>query len=313
MFKPKVGGSAQKELSDMEINHPFVSIITVNYNNTVVTGQLLESLKKIAYVNFEVIVVDNASNENPTEELKKIFPEAKVILSNENLGFAGGNNLGIAHSRGEFLFFLNNDTELQERTINYLIERLQSDESIGVVSPKIVYFDQPSIIQYAGFTEINPITARNSTIGFMAPDNGKFDLPMETSFAHGAAMMMSREVVEKVGKMPEEYFLYYEELDWCEKIKRAGYKIFYEPKSVILHKESMSVGKESPSKTYYLTRNRILFMRRNYPGVPFFIFIVYFALVALPKNIVHFMILLKLQHVKSIFKGLAWNLKINSK
>src|SRR5690606_21150773 len=156
-----------------------------------------------------------------------------LLRSEQNLGFAGGNNLGIKKSTGDLLFFVNNDTILTSNCIEPLIEKFSTDEFIGGVSPKIKYFEAPDIIQYAGYTAMNPYTARNKGIGNLEKDVGQYDLATETFFAHGAAMMIKKEAIDKVGPMPEVFFLYYEEFDWCEKIRKVGYKIFYEPKSVI--------------------------------------------------------------------------------
>jgi len=288
---------------------PLISIITVNYNQAMVTCELLESLKKLTYKRIEVIVVDNASKEDPTKMVKATYPNARVVLSNKNLGFAGGNNLGILASSGDFLFFVNNDTELTEDMLECMIDRFSSDADIGVVSPKIRYFYQPDVIQYAGYTAINQYTARNETIGNLQKDYGQFDKASETHYAHGAAMMVKKTVVDKVGMMPEQFFLYYEELDWCEQIKRAGYKIYFEPKALIYHKESMSVGKMSTLKTYYMARNRVLFMRRNASKKHFMGFVMFLIFFTLPKKLLVHLKKLEISHIKAFFNGLFWNLK----
>jgi len=154
---------------------------------------------------------------------------------------------------------------------------------------------------------MNTLTGRNSRIGFMEKDRDQFKQPYETSFAHGAAMMIKKSVIDQVGPMPELYFLYYEELDWCEKIRSYGYKIYVVPQSKIYHKESMSTGKDSTLKTYYLTRNRLLFMRRNTKGIPKLIFILFFVLLAIPKQFLKFVLSGKLSHAKELISALLWN------
>lgn len=282
---------------------PLVSIITINYNSISVTCELLKSLRSINYKNIEIIVVDNASRENPLREIEFLYPEVKVIVSSKNLGFAGGNNLGYNYSSGEYLFFVNNDTELEPNCIRPLIQRLENNNSIGIVSPKIKYFDQKDLIQYAGFSAINPYTARNHGIGTLEVDTGQYDTATYTHYAHGAAMMVKRSVIEKVGLMPEDFFLYYEELDWCEQMKRAGYKIFYEPKSIVYHKESFSIGQNSPLKTYYLTRNRILFMKRNFSKLNVIIFSLFFIGISFPKNFLSFLKNKEFDNIKALIKG----------
>ncbi len=290
------------------INKPLISIITVNYNNTNLTADLFRSILHLEYSNIEVIVVDNDSSENPTEELKKIIPSANIILSKKNLGFAGGNNLGIKAAKGDYLFFVNNDTELSPKILDGLIEVFEDYPDAGVVSPKFHYYYAPGTIEFAGYNAINTFTGRNSMVGCRTKDEGQYDAISRTNYAHGGGMMISRKVIEDVGLMPEVYFLYYEEFDWCEQIKNKGYGIYYQYKSLIYHKESMSVGKHSTLKTFYLNRNRILFMRRNVKGFSFLGFAFYYAFFTLPKNTFSFLYKKQLDHLKAFWKGLLWNL-----
>ena len=284
-----------------------VSIITINYNQTQVTCELLQSLKALTYPNYEVIVVDNASTENPEQIIKQQFPNVQVIVSTTNLGFSGGNNLGMTHAKGDYFFLVNNDTELTPNCIEQLLAMYQKIPNLGIVCPKIRYFEAAQPIQYVGYTKLNPITARNHTIGQYEPDNGQYQQATQTPYAHGAAMMVSRQAVEKVGMMPEDFFLYYEELDWSEQMKRAGYKIYVEPQATIFHKESVSTGKDSPLKTYYLTRNRILFMRRNATGIMLLLFFLYTLLIMIPKNLLTLALQHQTQHLKAFWQGIMWH------
>lgn len=292
----------------MEKKAPLVSIITINYNESAVTLDLLESLRKISYPALEIIVVDNASPSDNPDVIKERYPEVKLIKSEENLGFAGGNNLGVKASRGDFLFFINNDTIVGDGLIEPLVETLQKDEEIGMVSPKIKFHWDPSLIQYAGYTPMSKWTIRNSSIGYHEKDDGLFDIPGETESIHGAAMMVPRRVLEQVGMMTEIYFLYYEEHDWAEMIKRAGYKVFYQPKGSILHKESLATGKNSPLKTYYISRNRILFARRNFKGLSLMISLLFQAFISIPKNTLTFLLKGQMKHLKAFWRAVLWNL-----
>jgi GT2 family glycosyltransferase len=200
------------------------------------------------------------------------------------------------------LFLVNNDTVIGEGLIEKLLARF-STPNTGMVSPKIRYFDLPDTIQYAGFTQVNPLTGRNVCIGQGEQDQGQHNTARKTPYAHGAAMMLSREVIEKVGLMPEEFFLYYEELDWCEQIRRAGFDIWYEPSATILHKESVSTGKASPLKMEYLTRNRIRFMRRNFGGWKLAAFLTFFYLVSVPVNTSRLMAAGNWANLRAFYKG----------
>lgn len=288
--------------------YPLVSVITVNYNQAGVTCEMLASLRKVSYPRLEVIVVDNASTVGDPETISELFPEIILVKSAKNLGFAGGNNLGILRAKGKNLFFLNNDTEVPAGVMEPMVDLLQKDPGIGAVSPKIKYFDQPELLQYAGFTRINPWTVRNRAVGFRQPDGPAFDVLSPTHSVHGAAMMVPRSVIDRAGLMPEVYFLYYEEHDWAEMIKRAGYRIYYQPASYILHKESVSTGKNSPFTTYYLARNRLLFARRNFKGLQLAFSLVFHLFVSIPKNTLVFLAGGKKEHLKAYLKGIRWNL-----
>ena len=238
-----------------------VSIITINYNGLDDTCALIESIP--FNENLEVIVVDNASNKQESKILAQRYPQVKVIRNDYNLGFAGGNNIGIHAAQGKYLFLINNDTVFKEFNIQALIDRLEYSSNIGVVCPKIRFAWYKNPIQFAGYSKLSKITVRNHAIGYKEEDHGQYDTPHPTPYAHGAAMLIRRDAIDKVGLMPECYFLYYEELDWSMMFTRAGYQIWYEPACTIYHKESQATGQNSPLRTYYLTRNRLLLVHRN--------------------------------------------------
>lgn len=266
-----------------------VSVITVNYNGYEDTCQMIESLERYA-LGCEVVVVDNASRRDEAGMLKERYPWIVAVRSEENLGFAGGNNLGYAHAKGKYIYLLNNDTVIEESGFEHLVRRLESSPRIGAVSPKIKFEFAPRHIQFAGYTPLSRVTLRNSLIGFDAPDGEQYDTARITPYAHGAAMMLKREVIEKAGLMPELYFLYYEELDWSERIKGAGYEIYYEPLCTVYHKESRSTGQQSPLRVMYLTRNRMLFAWRNLKGADRYMSLLYQVCVAQTKSHIGFWI-----------------------
>ncbi|WP_114750865.1 glycosyltransferase family 2 protein [Pleomorphovibrio marinus] len=293
------------------MDKPLISVITVNYNGLEHTIGMLASFQKVTYPHFEIIVVDNASKEDPSP-LLDAFPEVKLIKNKENQGFAGGNNRGLEEANGEYFFLINNDTEVFPDVLDNLILRCQNNPKVGLVCPKIRYYESPKIIQFAGYTNINPITGRGKGIGFQEIDKGQYDQAYITHLAHGAAMFIPKKVVEDVGLMAEFFFLYYEELDYCERIKKAGYEIWYEPAACILHKESMSVGKNSLLKTYYMSRNRWVFLRRNVPW-PLFLFTAsYYFMVAIPKSLVNFAIKREWDHLKAYWRGFMGSFLLKS-
>ena len=237
---------------------PRISVISVNYNGFALTAAMIDSLRRHVTTPLEIVVVDNGSQRDEATELQERYPEIIAIRSPENLGFAGGNNLGIRAASGDRLLLLNNDTEVGDDTLHYLAETLDADPSVGAVCPKIRFWAPPQAIQFAGYTPLTRITLRNALVGFGQPDDGSRDTPHTTPYAHGAAMMVRRE---------------------------AGYRIVYDPRATVFHKESATTGRQSPLRSYYLTRNRLLFARRNRRGTERRLSILYQLGVALPKSV----------------------------
>lgn len=264
---------------------PRISVITVNYNGLALTCAMIDSLRRHVTSPLEIIVVDNGSARDEAALLRERYPGITALRSQRNLGFAGGNNLGIAAASGEYLLLINNDTEIENDTLHLLAARLDADPALGVVCPKIRFFAPPRNIQFAGYTPLSRLTLRNALVGFGHPDDGSYDTPRDTPYAHGAAMMVRRAAARQAGPMPEPYFLYYEELDWSLRIREQGWRIAYEPGVTVYHKESATTGQQSPLRTYYLTRNRLLFARRNRQGAERTLGIAYQLTIALPRTV----------------------------
>lgn len=279
-----------------------VSIITINYNGLEDTCALIETIP--FNENVEVIVVDNASKNLEAETISQRFPRVNVIKSERNLGFAGGNNLGILAAHGKYLLLINNDTIIREFNIQALIDRMELSPDIGVVCPKIRFSWGNNPIQFAGYTKLSRITVRNHAIGFNEEDKGLYNTAHPTPYAHGAGMLIKREALNKVGLMPECYFLYYEEIDWSMMFTRAGYQIWYEPKCTIFHKESQSTGQNSTLRTYYLTRNRLFLVKRNSEEFIQPLAYIYLIGVVALRDILKYTLFGHFHHSKSIFRAL---------
>jgi GT2 family glycosyltransferase len=291
------------------MEHPLVSIITVNYDHPEVTCLLLASLRNITYPHVEIIVIDNASPNDDPAMIKESFPEIVFIQSQENLGFAGGNNIGIRQARGKYVLLLNNDTEVDPGFLEPLVEKCELNPRIGAVSPKIKFFDEPDVLQFTGQAPINPYTIRSYGYGFGQKDTGQFDRDSLTNFVHGAAMMIPMEVIRHVGLMADCYFLYYEELDWGARIRRSGYELWYVHNSTIWHKESVSTGRLSPFKTFYMNRARILYLRRNVSGFPYLVAILFQMVAAIPKNSLVYLLKGEWGHLKAYLRAIGWNIR----
>ncbi len=296
--------------SSLSNTYPLVSIITVNYNQSRITAELLDSLRKVHYPQLEVIVVDNGSPNDSCDWLKEKYPEINLIISKKNLGFAGGNNLGIKHAHGEYIFLLNNDTEVEPDFIEPLLNVFKIYPDAGMVSPKIIFFHSPgkNLIQYAGGSGINPYTARGGSLGYREEDRGQYDYIRETQLCHGAAVMISKKAILNAGLMPECYFLYYEELDWGEEMKRKGFKIYYSGHSTVYHKESVSTGKNTPLKMYYMTRGRLMFIRRNMWGLKKLLSLLFFFFLAFPKNIITLLMKREFKLLNAFVRAVFWHL-----
>jgi GT2 family glycosyltransferase len=280
-----------------------LSIITVNYNGLNDTGELIASVRGCLTLPYELIVVDNGSERNEAEILARRFPFIRTIRSERNLGFAGGNNLGILRAKGDCLFFLNNDTLVRDGGVQSLIDWLKNHPEVAGVSPKIKYTDRENRIQYAGSTLLSPVTLRNRQIGYREEDRGQYDVPCPTPYLHGAAMMLRRRIIEEVGLIPECYFLYYEELDWCSRIWDKGYELWYLPAFTLYHKESSSIGTDSPLKTFYLSRNRLLYACRNLRKRERSLALVYQLLIVFPKDTLRYLVRGKFRQALSVGKG----------
>ena len=280
-----------------------VSIITINYNGLEDTCALIDSIP--FNENMEVIVVDNASKDQEADIIAQHYPQVKIIKSERNLGFAGGNNLGIQAAQGKYLFLVNNDTIFKDFNVQTLIDRMESSSKIGIICPKIRFAWSNNPIQFTGYTPLSKVTVRNHAIGFGEDDHGQYDTAHATPYAHGAAMLIRREAINKVGLMPECYFLYYEELDWSMMFTRAGYQIWYEPACTIYHKESQSTGQNSPLRTYYLTRNRLLLVRRNPREFNKTLAYIYLIGVVALRDILKYTLIGRYDLLKAIFRALG--------
>lgn len=288
-----------------------LSIITINYNGLKDTCELIDS---IPFNNdLEVIVVDNASTQDEANIIDERYPLVKVIRSPHNLGFAGGNNLGIKEAEGKYILLINNDTYFKDFNIEPLINRIESSDKIGIVCPKLRFAWGNNPIQFAGYTPLSKITVRNQAIGFGEEDHGQYNTAHPTPYAHGAAMLIKREAIDKVDLMPECFFLYYEELDWSMMFSRAGYEIWYDPTCTVYHKESQTTGQNSPLRTYYITRNRLLIVKRNYKGINKYLSYIYLIGIVAPRDIIKFTLQGRLDLVKAVYRGIkTFNSQLSS-
>ncbi|RHR93381.1 MULTISPECIES: glycosyltransferase family 2 protein [Parabacteroides] len=265
-----------------------ISIITINYNCYLETTEFLDSIRNnltCRGYSYEMIVVDNASTTDDVTLLKNRYSWVKVISSSQNRGFSGGNNLGIEHASGNYYLFINNDVIIDHDIVIPLLNRFRQSDKIGVVTPKILDFDTSRII-YAGSKPLGKFLIRIHYYDDEVSACKSFPIP----YAPGTAMLVKKEVVDKVGFWPEIYFLYEEELDWCLSIGRHGYEIWYDSNASIYHKGSMTTGKNSPLVQYYTTRNRLLIFKRNLRGRYKYCSIIFTLGVSIPQRCLKYFI-----------------------
>ncbi len=283
-----------------------ISLIIVNYNASHEIMALLGSIEQAGYTDLEIIVVDNGSPSDQINDIAERYPNVICQTSKTNLGFAGGNNLGYQYATKELLFFVNPDTRIQSNFFEPILDYFNTHTKIGLLSPRIMYEEGKDIVQYAGTSAMHPITLRTKTAGKGESMCDQFKNISTTFFGHGAAMFVPRHVIELVGLMDESYFLYYEELDWCQRIRNHGFDIIYFGNSEIIHLESISVGKESPLKIYYMSRNRLHFAKKHFSSFYICLNFLYALLVLLPKAIVTYFKDPKL--LKAWLQGFVWHL-----
>ncbi len=287
-------------------DYPLISIVTVNYNHSSDTIDFLDSMKNAPYPNLEYIIVDNGSEESDYNRLKNAYPDYEYIRIEINCGFAGANNRGLEKATGDYILCINNDIIITHDFISPMLNKLRDNPDIGVVCPKVYFYDPPQNLQYTGYTEFNNITIRNHGIGYNEPDNGQFEEDKITAYAIGAAMLFSREVLIKVGLMSEYFFLYYEDMDWGRRVRNAGYKIGYVHNAKVYHKDSVTTGQNSPNFTYYNNRGRLIYMRRNIRFPKVVLSTLYLYAFALPKNVLTFILKKQNDNALAMIKAYSW-------
>lgn len=250
-----------------KIEHPRVIVIILQWNNYNDSIECLNTLSKVNYPNFTVIVVDNGSINDAVTRIKTQFPHIQIIETGENLGFEGGNNIGIQYALeqgADYVLLLNNDTVVDSNFLAELVRTAESDQQIGIVAPKIYFFDAPDIIQYAG-GKLSLWRGNGYSLREGEKDPGLRGT-IEATFITGCAMLIRRKVIEQVGLLDENYFLVVQDVDYSYRALQAGWKLAVCLDAKIWHKVSRATGQDSPLNRYYFTRNRLYFVFRKTKG-----------------------------------------------
>lgn len=331
---------------------PQVSIIVLNWNGWEDTIECLESIYRINYPSYNVLVVDNNSTDGSIEQIRN-YAEGKIkvtspffdynsndkpikireytqeesskinktheenlssnkeftlIKNKKNYGFAEGNNIGIRYALNNFnpdyILLLNNDTVVDKDFLKDLVETGESDENIGMIGPKIYYYDAPQTIWCIG-GKISWKFARGVHIGTNELDKGQYKEKRELDYVSGSAFLIKTEVLKKTGLMDKNFFLYFEETDLSLRASKLGYKSVYSPQAKIWHKVSKSGGGLSkPIGLYYITRNRWLFMKKWAKKSDYAFFIVYQAVGAIVFPVVLSVYYRNLGILRAYYSGL---------
>lgn len=269
--------------------YPKVYIVVLNFNSYDETKACITSVENITYDDYEIVIVDNHSNDNSYEILMKLYGEKYTVFkSQENLGYANGNNLGIKYALdhgAEYVCILNNDVEVEKDFLKHIIEAFDKDKSIGIAGPCICDYSDRSLIQAMGgdislYTGLTQGKYKGMKYNEIPHENQLVD------YIGGACFVCKREVFDKIGLIPENYFLFFEETEFCLKAENSGYKLLCIYSSKIYHKRSSTISKYSGLSYYFLNRNRVVFIRRNASAFQKSIFYMYIFIEAIGRMII---------------------------
>lgn len=261
-----------------------VSAVILNWNGGKMVCDTIASVLALAPPIPDIVVVDNASTDGSDEEIQRRFPAMTLIRNAKNLGFAAGNNVGIAYAleRGaDHVLLLNNDVYLDPLALDSMLAAMQEAPSRGVVVPKIcAYAPGQETRLWAAGARWRRFPPRVTMRGYRERDRGQYDTPMVVEYATGCALLVRRETFEHAGLLDETYFMYQEDYAFCDRVRASGLTLWYEPKAVIHHRVSASTGEGSPQKWRYWSQGVVLFYfqhygQRRWATLPLFAFLLW--------------------------------------
>lgn len=251
-------------------SQPSVTFVMVNWNQPQLTLESLDSLTKLNYSNFSVVLVDNGSNDDSVMQIKEAFPQVIVFENGANLGIAAANNVGIRYALetgADYVFLLNNDTAIDPDMLTHLVAVAESKPDIGMTGPTMFYFNQPDVIWCAG-SQIDWTSGKSILLNGGEPFSAvNSSACQDVDFITSCAVCIKRAVFEQIGLMDERYFIYYDETDWFARATAAGWRSVYVPWAKMWHKVSATMGESSPTTDYYMIRNSFLFLSKNLTGL----------------------------------------------
>lgn len=250
----------------LTMSHPLLFVVVLTNNRRDDTLACLDSLQRSDYQNMKIILLENLSMADAAGEVEHNLPNVQTIRLHENLGYAGNNNIGIraALEQGaEWILVLNDDTVLDPSCLSLLIEVAEREPRIGVLGPMVYHFDEPQIIQTAGGSLGRSWMIRH--LGQDQHDRGQFDTVREVDWISGCAILVRGALVEEIGMLDADYFLYWEEVEWCVRARKKGWRICHVPQAKLWHKgvKQYSNYQPKPYVTYYVTRNHLYTLKKH--------------------------------------------------
>ena len=251
------------------VDPPQVDVIVLAYNHQAATLDCLASLSRLTYPHYRLMVVDNGSTDGTTGAIRARYPQIEVLRIEHNIGFQGGSNFGLRHALeagADFVFTLSNDTVVQPDILDELIKHA-APADVGLLAPKIYYFSEPNRIWSVG-GDCHPLTLEMTHTGNGQIDRGQWERVIERDFLVGCALLMKRSLLEQVGLFDMEFQpAYYEDLDFCLRARRAGYRLLLAPQAKLWHKvATTSGGAGSPQERYLVARQSVRYFRKHVRG-----------------------------------------------
>jgi len=288
------------------VNNPLVSIIIVNWNGLQYLEKCFDSLMNLNYKNYEIIFVDNGSIDNSVDYIKNNYPNTKIIINTENLGFAEANNQGVKECSGDYILFLNNDTHVRDDFLTKLVNTMANDSNVGACQSKMLLMDKPSSLDATG--SFLTFTGFLTHEGIWEKDIGQYDEYREIFSAKGASMLVRRSVLDEVGIFDKDFFAYFEETDLCWRIWLAGYSIVFVPDSVIFHKMgATSIRMRNTFIEFHSFKNRICSLLKNLDIINL-IKIVPLHIILCLGVCVLYIFMLKPRNSVAIIRAIGWNI-----
>ncbi len=290
---------------------PFCSVIIINYNGKDLMERFLPSIESFVYPRYEVIIIDNSSTDNSAIFVKCKYPQFKLIENQQNLGTAEGSNIGIPHANGEYILWLSNDMEVDPFLLRRMIDTAESSSDIGICTCKMrrltVDNQKTNVIDSVGIDV--DIFGFPSDRGINEEDVGQVDEVKEIFAAHGGAMLVKREVLDKVGGYDPTFFTLADDIDLSWRVHLAGYKVVVEPKALLYHRVSATLGKFGRSERRYMSeKNTFRMLLKNYSTLTL-IGLIPLYLALLVSEVFFFLILRKFRIVSAYFRAVGWNIR----